>query len=103
VKKVRSHVFNDVEYSIEWEKIPSYFGKNDKGEEIEVELYGLCDHPSEEDPIMTINDTKKLKTIFRTCLHEALHAQFFDKLTEEEITRADEDIGTFLLKVFKVN
>lgn len=92
MKKIKFHTFNNVEYTITWEILPNI--KN-------IKVCGECDDPKSENPEIVINTNQTTKQLFITCLHESLHAQFYEKLSEKEIKKAENDIGEFLWKIFR--
>ena len=82
--KVRTHKFRSKVYKIIF--VPN------------MSCHGLCEAPTELNKKIKIRYSKNEKVFFENCIHESLHALFWD-IDEEAITEAGEDLTKFLWRL----
>ena len=61
-------------------------------------LYGMCDSPKKRDPAIYLFADLSKKEGLDTCIHEALHAEFWG-VSERKVERAATEIADFLWKL----
>lgn len=100
-RHIKTHIFNGVEYSIEYKRIPYEYevvkrGKKRVKEKFKV--FGLCDSPTEVIPTMTIDTAQGEQSTMNTHVHEALHATNF-RLKEKTVINLADNVSAFLWRL----